>query len=114
LSHNSFINDTVESITRSLTRNTTLCELNLRDNQIISRYDGTIKENPNKLITGEASQIYKMIVVAATNQSLKIFRVKNIYLKIKSKESSCSFSLVRRKSYRYTLCNDYVRSIIQT
>jgi hypothetical protein len=75
LSHNSFTNDTVESITSSLARNTTLCELNLRGNQLISRYDGTVKENPSILITGKESQIYKMIVAAATNQSLQILRV---------------------------------------
>jgi hypothetical protein len=54
----------------------TLCELNLSGNQLISRYDGTIKENPLVLITGKDCQLYKMIVAAATNQSLKIFRVK--------------------------------------
>jgi hypothetical protein len=36
----------------------------------------TVKENPAILITGKDSQLYKMIVAAATNQTLKIFGVK--------------------------------------
>jgi hypothetical protein len=63
-----------------------LCELNLSGNQLISRFDVKIKENPKILVTGKDSQLYKMIVAAATNQSLKIFRVKKkkflIYLKL--------------------------------
>jgi len=54
----------------------TLCELNLCGNQLISRYDETIKDNPLILITGKDCQLYKMIVAATTNQTLKIFRVK--------------------------------------
>jgi hypothetical protein len=53
-----------------------LCELNLRGNQLVSRYDGTVKQTPSILITGKDCQLYKMIVAAATNHSLKIFRVK--------------------------------------
>ncbi|CAF3366478.1 unnamed protein product [Rotaria sp. Silwood1] len=75
LSYNSFTNDTIESLTTSLTRNMSLCELNLHGNQFICRYDATIKENPSLLITGKDSQIYKMLISAATNQSLKIFRL---------------------------------------
>jgi hypothetical protein len=85
ISHNSFTNDTINLITNSLTRNMMLCELNLSGNQLISRFDVKIKENPKILVTGKDSQLYKMIVAAATNQSLKIFRVKKkkflIYLK---------------------------------
>ncbi len=66
----------IDLITNSLTRNMMLCELNLRDNQLICRYNITIKENPLILITGKESQVYKMFVAAATNQSLKILRVK--------------------------------------
>ncbi|CAF0979777.1 unnamed protein product [Rotaria sordida] len=75
LSYNSFTNDTIEILTNSLTRNMSLCELSLHGNQFICRYDATIKENPSLLITGKDCQVYKMIVSAATNQSLKIFRL---------------------------------------
>jgi hypothetical protein len=75
LSHNSFTNDTLVSITSSLTTNTALSELNLRGSHFISRYEGPVKENPDSLITGKNSQIYDMLLAAATNQSLKIFRV---------------------------------------
>lgn len=83
LSHNSFTNDTLELITQSLSRNMMLCELNLRGNQFISRFDATVKDNPTMLITGKENQLYKMIVAAAINQTLKIFRVmknKSFYL----------------------------------
>ena len=75
LSHNSFANDTIELIKNSLTRNTTLYELNLCDNQFVCRYNGSIKENPLILINGIESQMYKMIQSASTNQGLKIFQV---------------------------------------
>lgn len=52
-----------------------LNELNLCGNQLICRYDGIVDENPSILITGKDCQLYKMIVAAATNQSLKILRV---------------------------------------
>ena len=76
LSHNSFTNETIDLITQSLSRNMMLCELNLRGNQFISRFDASVKENPTLLITGKENQLYKMIVAAATNQTLKIFRVR--------------------------------------
>lgn len=76
LSYNSFTNDTIDLITHSLTRNVILCELNLCGNQLVCRFDMTVKENPAILITGKDSQLYKMIVAAATNQTLKIFGVK--------------------------------------
>ncbi|CAF3594160.1 unnamed protein product [Rotaria socialis] len=73
LSSNSFTNDTIELITQSLSRNMTLYDLNLHGNQFICRYDMKFKENPSDLTTGKESQIYKMMVAAATNQSLKTF-----------------------------------------
>lgn len=76
LSNNSFTNETLELITQSLSRNMMLCELNLRGNQFIIRFNATVKENPTSLITGKENQLYKMLVTAATNQTLKIFRVK--------------------------------------
>lgn len=96
LSHNSFTNDTIELITNSLTRNVTLNELNLSGNQLICRYNGAVDENPLILTTGKDCQLYKMIVAAATNQSLKIFRVKNQYFLLKK---MIFFDLVRTKSY---------------
>ena len=76
LSHNSFTNETIDIFTHSLKNNMTLCELNIRGNQLICGYDLSIKENPLNLINGKDSQLYKMIVAAATNPPLKIFRVK--------------------------------------
>jgi hypothetical protein len=78
LSNNSFTNETIEHLTNSLTRNMILCDLNLSGNQIFCRYDGRIKSDPSILIIGKESLVYKMLVAAATNQSLKIFRVKKI------------------------------------
>lgn len=78
LSSNSFSNDTVELLTTSLTRNMTLCELNLHGNQFFSRYEIQLKENPSTLTTGKDCQIYKMLVAASTNHTLKILRVNNI------------------------------------
>ena len=78
LSNNSFTNDTIELLTNSLARNITLCELDLSDNQFICRYDVAVKANPRILLTGNGSELYKMIVSALTNQSLKILRVRRI------------------------------------
>ena len=75
LFHNSFTNETIDLIANSLSRNMVLSELNLRENQFISRYDATVKETPSILITGKDCQLYKMLVAAATNQTLKIFHV---------------------------------------
>jgi len=98
LSYNSFTNDTLVSITSSLTTNTALSELNLRGSHFISRYEGPVKENPDSLITGKNCQIYDMLLAAATNQSLKIFRV--IFLLKKNLNNFIIlFLLVRRKSY---------------
>lgn len=102
LSHNSFTNETIDLITQSLSRNMMLCELNLRGNQFINRSDATIKENPTLLITGKENQLYKMIVAAATNQTLKIFRVR----KRNPIFPFSSFSSVRTKSYRCSMFDD--------
>jgi hypothetical protein len=77
LSNNSFTNETVEILTKSLISNMTLKELNLCGNEIFCRYDARIKTDPSILIIGKEALIYKMFIAAATNQSLKIFRVKN-------------------------------------
>jgi len=76
LSNNSFTNETVEILTNSLTNNLTLKELNLLGNEIFCRYDTRIKADPSILVVGKEALVYKMFVAAATNQSLKIFRVK--------------------------------------
>ena len=75
LSYNSFTNQTVPSITNSLTSNSALSELNLRGSHFISRYDSAVKENPDLITTGKNCQIYDMLVAAATNQALKLLRV---------------------------------------
>lgn len=79
LSNNSFMNDTVEQLTESLTRNMTLKEFNLASNEFFCRYDTRIKEDPSILLIGKEAIIYRMFVAAATNQSLKIFRVRLIF-----------------------------------
>lgn len=76
LSNNSFTNDTVEILTNSLTRNMILKDLNLFGNEIFCRFDTRIKNDPSVLIIGKEAMIYRLFVAAATNQSLKIFRVK--------------------------------------
>ncbi len=78
LSNNSFTNETVEILTNSLINNLTLKELNLLGNEIFCRYDTRIKNDPSILIIGKEALIYKMFIAATTNQSLKIFRVKEI------------------------------------
>lgn len=76
LSYNSFANDNLNSLTKSLSSAMTLCELDLQGNKFISRYDAAVKENPSTLITGKDCLLYKLLLSAATSQSLKIFRVK--------------------------------------
>lgn len=76
LSNNSFANDSVEILTNSLTRNMILKELNLTGNEIFCRYDTRINNDPSILIIGKEAIVYRMLVAAATNQSLTIFRVK--------------------------------------
>jgi len=76
LSNNSFTNDTIEFLTNSLIRNMILKDLNLFGNEIFSRYDIKIRDDPSILLVGKEAFIYKMLVAAATNQALKIFRVK--------------------------------------
>jgi hypothetical protein len=75
LSHNSFTNDTIEFLTNSLTHNLTLKNLNLSGNEIFCSYETKIKDDPSILIIGKEAILYKMFVIAATNQGLKIFRV---------------------------------------
>ena len=75
LSHNSFTNDTIDLLANSLKNNTTLSELNLRGNQLICRFDQTIKDNPLSLVNGKDSLLFKLLQAAATNSALKIFRV---------------------------------------
>ena len=83
LSNNSFTNDTVEHLTNSLTRNMMLKDLNLSSNEIFCRYDKRIKDDPSIVIIGKEAIVYRLFIAAATNQSLKIFRVnqktKNIH-----------------------------------
>ncbi|CAF1418044.1 unnamed protein product [Adineta steineri] len=75
LSHNGFSNDTLGSITSSLSSNSALTELNLRGSHFVCRHEGADKYKPDRLITGKDCQLYDMLVAAATNQSLKIFRL---------------------------------------
>lgn len=75
LSNNSFMNDTLEQLTESLTRNMTLQELSLASNEFFCRYDTRIRGDPSILLVGKEAIIYRMFVAAATNQALKIFRV---------------------------------------
>ena len=75
LSNNSFTNDTVEHLTNSLARNLVLKELNLVANEFFCRYDTRIRDDPSIVIVGKEAMIYRMLVTAATNQALEIFRV---------------------------------------
>ena len=113
LSNNSFTNDTVELLTNSLTRNAILHELNLTGNAIFCRFTTQVKEDPSIILIGKEAHVYRLFVAAAANQALKIFRVERLTLKI-----VCLFNFhlisVRKKSYRYTMYNDYARSFIQT
>ena len=79
LSNNSFMNDTMEQLTESLTRNMILQELSLASNEFFCRYDTRIKSDPSILLVGKEAIIYRMFVAAATNQALKIFRVMSIF-----------------------------------
>lgn len=75
LSNNSFGNDSVDALTNSLARNMSLDLLDLTGNQIFCRFDTKTKEDPSILIIGKESLVYKLFAAAATNQTLKIFRV---------------------------------------
>lgn len=75
LSNNSFANDTLPILNESLKRNLVLIELNFEGNHFVSRYDSKIREKPTILINGEESLLFKFLVSAGTNQSLKRFRV---------------------------------------
>jgi hypothetical protein len=88
-------------LTTSLTRNLVLNELNLSGNQIFCRYDTRIKSDPSILIIGKEALVYKLFLAAATNQALKIFRVKMIYSSLDIL-SDLFFFLVRKKSSRCT------------
>ena len=76
LSFNSFANDTIGMITRSLRRNCTLRELDLRGNQLIGQYDAAIEKNPAAMVTGKHSELFQLIVAGATNHALRILRVR--------------------------------------
>ena len=91
LANNSFANDTLPILIESLKRNVILTELNLEGNQIFSRYDSRIREKPTILINGEESLLFKFLVAAGTNQSLKRFHVTNdrrLVFSIASRRSS--------------------------
>ena len=75
LSHNSFGNSVVEILIDSLSRNLTLAELNLEENEISARYTSETHRDPKSLINGKEAFVYRLLLAAATNQSLKQFRV---------------------------------------
>lgn len=79
LSNNRFSNETLEILIRSVQRNVILEEIDLSSNQFIIRFEPSYEKNPAPIITGSESLLYKLFLVASTNQNLKIFRVKSIF-----------------------------------
>lgn len=71
IANNSFTNETVDILIESLTRNVILVELNLEGNHISCRFDSRIHHDPSILIIGKEALCYRLLVAAATNQSLK-------------------------------------------
>lgn len=71
LSNNSFSNDTLAILADSLKRNVILLDLSFEGNHFFCRYDTRIREKPSLLTTGEESLLFKFLVAAGTNQSLK-------------------------------------------
>ena len=76
ISYNSFTNDTLPLFAQSFEKNNTLEELNFRGNQLINRFDVNNKDMVKYLTTGVQSQLYKMLVAASTNHTMKIIRVR--------------------------------------
>ena len=108
LSFNSVANDTVGMLTRSLRRNCTLHELDLRANQLIGQYNADIEMRPAILVTGKQSELFQLIVAGATNRALRILRVR-----VDSNRGDAidvSFS-VRTESDRRTLHHDPARIV---
>ena len=108
LAFNSVANDTVGMLTRSLRRNCTLHELDLRGNQLIGQYNAAIEKSPATLVTGKQSELFQLIVAGATNRALRILRVR---ANCSRGDSIDVFVLARTEFDRRTLHHDPVGSL---
>jgi hypothetical protein len=78
LSHNRFNNETLDTFAGAFARNMALHELNLRGNELTSRYDRLATQKRSIKNGNQINDpLYHMLVAALTNHTLKVIRVGN-------------------------------------